>query len=353
MFDNLNKKNVRVLLIGTGEEVWNFLKIFEEITKRIKIEPVGIIAPSTQPDALEKYAKFKHLPIFSFENVPEGLGVDLIIDLIGTEQVAVFSKKIKVPVLSYLAAYLFYNVIEELRNKIKLQKQLSYNERMAMITALANSLADKIRNSITAIGGFAKSILEDCKTPLPPSLTKKVNIILEEVKKLEMVLEEITLLGKPPVLRKEIGNINKIIEEVCQEFAALFEKQGIKIVKKLEPEMVKMSFDIELLKKSLEYIFKAAIDAMPKGGVLTINTQLCWDSVLISITDTGKGLERWELEDILQPLSSWRKETELYLIMARKIIEDHAGKFIIYSESNEGTKIIIELPIEIPPTPPL
>ncbi|MDL1969778.1 MAG: ATP-binding protein [Candidatus Desulfofervidaceae bacterium] len=353
MFDNLiHKKNIKVLLVGSGEEAWTFLKIFEETLKRIKIELVGIITYLNAPDALEKYVKFKHLPIFSFENVPEDLEVDLIIDLIGTEEVAAFSQKIKAPVLNHLAAYLFYNIIEELRNKIKLQKQFDYNERIAMITALANSLADTIRNPITAIGGFAKSILEDCEPSLPFPIVKKVNIILEEVKKLEMVLKEITLLGKPPVLRKKIGNINEIIKKVCEEFAPLFDKHGVEIVKKLEPEMVKMSFDVELLKKSLEYVFKAAIGSMPEGGVLTVNTQLCWDSVLISITDTGKGLEQWQIENILQPLSSWQKEVELYLIMARKIIEAHAGKFTVYSKPNEGTKIIIELSIETPPPAP-
>jgi len=353
MFNNLiNKKNIKVLIIASGEEVWNFLKIFEEICKRIKVEPVGVIVTS-KSESLIKYAQFKHIPIFSFNNVPQDLKIDLIIDLVGTDEVTPLSQRLKAPVLNFLAAYLLYNIIEEFRNRIKLEKQFSYNERIAMITALANSLADTIRNPITAIGGFAKSILEDGKNALPAPIVKKVNIILEEVKKLEIVLKEITLLSKPPVLRKETGNINGIIEEVCEEFAPSFGKCGIKIVKKLEPEMVKMSFDIELLKKSLEYIFKAAINSMPEGGVLTINTQLCWDSVLISITDTGKGLQRWELDNILQPLSSWQGDTELYLIMARKIIEDHAGKFVIYSKPNEGTKVIIELSIEIPPTPPL
>ncbi|CAD7780546.1 MAG: hypothetical protein KCCBMMGE_00966 [Candidatus Methanoperedenaceae archaeon GB37] len=92
---------------------------------------------------------------------------------------------------------------------------------------------------------------------------------------------------------------------------------------------------------------------MPDGGRLSIKTRLSWDSLFIYISDTGEGLEPWQVENIQRPFSFWEEDRETCLIMVRKIIEDHAGKFIIHSEPNKGIQLQIELPIVFPEVPPV
>jgi len=174
----------------------------------------------------------------------------------------------------------------------------------------------------------------------------------EETKKLENLLKELILLARPPVLRKQTEDINKVIETVCEKWSERCKTQNIKLIKELEPEII-TTFDVELMKKALDHIFKVAINSIPDSGTITVKTQLCWDSILITIADTGKGLKPWQIKNITQPLSSPTGEIEAALVTARKIVEDHAGKFTIESEPNKGTQILIELPIEFVTIPPI
>jgi|GEM_PF-3057631 signal transduction histidine kinase len=352
MFNPLHKKALNILILGTGEEAWAFVRILQEVSKRLKIKLVGIVVIEKQNNLLLQYAQRRNIPIFSKKNLPKDEEIDLVIDTIGTEEATHILKKINRPTLNYVGAYLLYHIVEDLKDKIHLERKFSYNERMEMISALANSLADAIRNPVMAIGGFAKSILE-AKEKDYNAIIKKATVILEEAKKLEKVLREISNLAKPYVLRKEVKDINEVLEELCMEFIPIFEEHKIKLVKKLEPEEIFTLFDVDLFKKALEVIFKVSIEVMKKGGILTITTELCWDFVLITIAYTAKEIEYWELESSLHTFFSWENTSYNYLNTAKKIIEDHGGKFIIYTQPEGGSKILIEMPIELPRKPPI
>ena len=206
MFNPLHKKALNILILGTGEEAWAFVRILQEVSKRLKIKLVGIVVIEKQNNLLLQYAQRRNIPIFSKKNLPKDEEIDLVIDTIGTEEATHILKKINRPTLNYVGAYLLYHIVEDLKDKIHLERKFSYNERMEMISALANSLADAIRNPVMAIGGFAKSILE-AKEKDYNAIIKKATVILEEAKKLEKVLREISNLAKPYVLRKEVKDI--------------------------------------------------------------------------------------------------------------------------------------------------
>ncbi len=350
MFNRLHKKALNVLILGAGEEAWAFVKILQEVSKHLKIKLVGILALEGQNKSLLQYARHRKIPIFSKKELPQDEVIDLVIDTVGTKEAAQVIEKVNKPALSYVGAYLVYHIVEDLKNRIHLEMKFSYNERMEMISALANSLADAIRNPVMAIGGFAKSILE-AKEKDYNAIIKKANVILEEAKKLERVLKEVSNLAKPYVLRKEVRDINEIIEEVCMDFLSNFEAHEIKLITKLEPEAIFTLIDKDLFKKALEAIFRVLIEVMEKGGILTVTTELCWDLVLISII--AKGIKDWNFESPLHTFFSWESKTSAYLNSAKKIIEDHGGNFIIHTTPEVGSKILIEMPIELPKKTPI
>ncbi len=353
MFKNIKKKDLNLFLIGSPEEAYTFINIFQEISQRLKINIVGVVSLGGKDNFLKKIVQ-RGIKIFTEKDLPPEKNIDLVIDLAGTKKTLEIAKSIGSAIVNPLGAYIFYNIIEDLRDKIRLERQFCYNERMSMISALAHSLADTIRNPVTAIGGFAKSILET-KSQDYDTFVKKAQIILEEAEKLERVLKEIYQLGKPYVLRKEVGNINELIEEICRKFSPTFAEKGITVIKKLEEEEEELYtlIDTELFKRGIESIFRAIVETIQRSSILTITTEVCLDAILITIIIAGKGMTKWEFGTPLQPLFPWENKIAAYLNMARKVIEDHGGKFIIYSEPNIGNKILIELPIELPSKPPV
>jgi len=340
-----------VLLIGNNQICWDFLKLFEDLTPDLRIKVAGVIIIQEKQGNGQKYPTIRDVPVYSFQNVPLDLEADLIIDMAGKKEIDGLIKKLKIPVINYEGSCFFYEIINELRNKINFQRMLNYSQKLSLLAAIGHSLSDALRNPLMAIGGFTKSILEEGS--LPAKTVEKVKVILGEISKMESVLKEVSVLGKPPVLKKEMAHIHQIIKQVSEEFSLECQKHNINIVTDLEPQDIEMWVDVELFKKALYCVFKVSINSMPDGGRLSIKTRLSWDSLFIYISDTGKGLELWQVENIQRPFSFWEEDRETCLIMVRKIVEDHAGKFIIHSEPNKGIQLQIELPIVFSEVPPL
>jgi signal transduction histidine kinase len=91
-----------------------------------------------------------------------------------------------------------------------------------------------------------------------------------------------------------------------------------------------------------------ALDAMPKGGKLTMNVYPHFDKnkVIITIQDTGKGIPQEDLENIFHPFfTTKRTGIGLGLCLADQVISSHKGKLSFVSTVGEGTTITVELPL--------
>ena len=91
-----------------------------------------------------------------------------------------------------------------------------------------------------------------------------------------------------------------------------------------------------------------SLDAMPKGGTLSINA--CRDNktndVKVTFEDTGSGISQEYMDKIFEPFFTTKDTgTGLGLSLAYQVIRSHSGRMDIQSKTNEGTKIIVKFPI--------
>jgi signal transduction histidine kinase len=197
------------------------------------------------------------------------------------------------------------------------------------------------------IGGFARQVLRD--GALEQAERDKLQIIVDEVKRLEEFLVEVGGYAKLSEPDLHPGDLNALIQELCQRLEPSLRENGIQLALNLDANLPRIEFDPVRLRQALLNIAKNSIEAMEGGGTLTISTRLQAGEVVAEIADTGAGIPTEVLEKIFQPFYSTKpKGSGLGLAITQKIMEAHHGRVTIGSEPGKGTKVQLSLKVEPP-----
>jgi signal transduction histidine kinase len=138
------------------------------------------------------------------------------------------------------------------------------------------------------------------------------------------------------------------VEAIARLFQAQFQAQGqgaIRCQLELAQHLDPIAADPELLHRALSNLVLNAMDAMPKGGTITLRTLQGEGQGIVEISDTGTGLTREEVERIFTPYyTSKQHGTGLGLAIVQSVVSDHGGRISVQSEPGKGTTFVIELP---------
>lgn len=232
--------------------------------------------------------------------------------------------------------------------KVIIFRDLTETKRMrtlSIIGRFAASIAHEIRNPLTAISGCVQVLNQELKLN---SENKKIfNIVLNEIKRLNLLTLEFLNFARFPEDKKKRVNIKEIIDETLKLIvrSETFRK-NIKIEKRLLSDMY-IESDPEKLRQILWNIFLNAIEAMPDGGKLGISMDLPVKGfVNIGIKDTGIGIEEKYIERIFEPFFSTKENgTGLGLPIVQRITEELEGRIELKTKIGEGTEFKITLPV--------
>ena len=240
-----------------------------------------------------------------------------------------------------LGTVLFFR---DLTERKRLERRVLESERLATMGQGVAYISHEIKNPLMVIGGFAHQVLR--KIGQDAKNKEKLEIIINEIKRLEEFLSDVTDFTRLPRPRKNLASINSLVEEVFILLEQEFEAHHVVFDKSIDPRIPQTLFDPKQIKQLFINILKNAVEAMPEGGKLSIETYLNNDTIEIRISDTGKGVAPEDLDDIFDPFVTTKpKGTGLGLAISRKIIEDHEGDMCIQSKLGEGTVCTIILPV--------
>ncbi|MFH0809493.1 MAG: ATP-binding protein [Pseudomonadota bacterium] len=338
-----------IAIVGGGPGALAIIKLFESTTLRqFRTKVIGVADVADDAAGLQ-YAKERgYFTTNDFRQLFELPGLDLVVELTGSNEVrdaVVASKPPHVQLMDHFSARLFWDVIQIEEEKLRIERRLSNTERLASVGEMAAYIAHEIRNPLVAIGGFANSLLktvcseENCR--------RKARIIVEEVRRLEVVLRSVMNFARPLEPHKQRANINRVLTEACTLYQGIIRSRKIKLRKKFAKDLPDTLFDPVLIKQALINLMKNAIESMPSGGELLIHTDLCWDHIVIIISDSGSGMPPEVLMNIFNPFFTTKHDgMGIGLAMTKKIIEDHGGEITIESIPDVGTTFNVCLPIE-------
>jgi signal transduction histidine kinase len=228
------------------------------------------------------------------------------------------------------------------------QEKMIQAEKLSALGQLSAGLAHELKNPLTSIKMILQAILDGSSS----EMTKEdVEVILREIKKLDTILTQFLTFAKPPRLQLQSLDLSHTIEEVLSLMKTEMDRCGVKVTQEISSGLPRVECDHERIKQVLVNLFLNSIQAMPGGGRLWIEARKVFDNhreeVLLSIKDSGSGIQREHLEKVFDPFFTTKEGgTGLGLSIVYNIIKEHKGRIDIQSPVGGGTLITIILPRE-------
>jgi two-component system sensor histidine kinase HydH len=218
-------------------------------------------------------------------------------------------------------------------------------ERALLLEDMAPVFAHEIRNPLGSIKGAAQYLRSEIDTG---ENAKLLNIIIEEVDRLNGVVTHFLNYAKPHSLNLKEWDINAIIDKAIDLIRASKITENITISATLHPHIPKLVLDGEQLIQVILNMAFNAIDAMPDGGELSIETTKAVgenaDAVDVVIKDTGRGIKQENIKNIFKPFFTTKERgVGLGLAVCHRIIRNHGGYIRVTSEVGRGTSFCIRL----------
>ncbi len=230
-------------------------------------------------------------------------------------------------------------IIKNLSAMKQTEDLLLKSEQLAMIGQLAAGVAHEIRNPLTTLKGFIQLFKEDSRE------VNYYDVILDELNRIETITNEFLALAKPQVVKLEICSLDKIVREAV-EFMRMECLKNDVLLDLIVLEKMLINADKNQLKQVILNVIKNAIEAMNNGGKLTVELKMEAGHGVISVHDTGHGIDSTRLKHLGEPFYSTKeKGTGLGLMICQKIMKEHGGTLKIHSELNEGTTVKLSIPI--------
>ena len=227
----------------------------------------------------------------------------------------------------------------------KTEAQLIRSEKLAALGQLAAGIAHEIRNPLTSINILIHSLTKNF--PSEDSHREDLNVIEEEIDRINEILDRFLRFAKPAVPLLERTEVASIFEETLQLIRPRMEKQRIHVQKEFQ-DLPMILMDREQMKQVALNLLLNAVQAMPKGGTLMLRGQNSKDGqwITISIQDSGVGVPNEDMNKLFDPFFSTKEGgIGLGLSIAHRIIDQHHGKIEVESDPGKGTLFTIWLPI--------
>jgi PAS domain S-box-containing protein len=238
--------------------------------------------------------------------------------------------------------YQFLAIRNDITERKRTEEILHQQDKLAAVGQLAAGVAHEIRNPLTSMKGYTEFLQLDEKDP---ERLEFLSIILDEIERVNMIVEDFMVLAKPKAVELEEKNVIPVIKNVVSLLEFEARKRHVRLHLECEAEIIQIECDENRLKQVFLNFIKNGIEAMPNGGDLYVRTFIKDNNVQISIQDTGVGIPEDKLKKLGEPFFTTKKNGNgLGLMVSFKIIESHNGKVFIESEQNKGTTFNIFLP---------
>jgi signal transduction histidine kinase len=226
----------------------------------------------------------------------------------------------------------------------KAEAEMIHAARLAAIGELAASIVHEIKNPVQVLLLQLDVMKRGTKIPNAEDLLRQQVVRLHDITKRLMNFSR----NVSDEFKIEPTDVNKAILDVLAMVEHEYRLDKIEFELELEGQLPLVPGNGNYLQQVFLNLTINARDVMPNGGKLKIVTSSDYFHVMVSLSDTGPGIDPGIMDRIFQPFFTTKEEgrgTGLGLAICRKIVEQHEGQISVKSELGAGTTFIIKLPL--------
>jgi signal transduction histidine kinase len=305
--------------------------------------------------AIRQLAGFEVIPILIMTALNDHDSIQRAYEMGATDFI---TKPINWVILAQRVRYMM-RAVRMVNNQKRLEEELQQAQKLEAVATLAGGVAHDFNNLLQTIQGFSEMLLHN-KHEDDPSF-RALNRIMGAVESGGKLTRQLLTYSRKVKSEKRPINLNDQVRQAHQLLERTIPKM-IEMDLLLEEDLKLVNADSVQIEQVLMNLVINARDAMPDGGRLVIKTKNIrrpdnrsasqpafepWDGVILSVMDTGQGMDKETRKQIFDPFFSTKalgKGTGLGLSMVHGIVENHEGRITCRSTPGEGTSFRVYLP---------
>ena len=256
----------------------------------------------------------------------------------------------------------------------EMEKEIRLKEELSAMGQLAAGVAHEIKNPLNAISLVVQRMGKEFIFENPEEqkeYDRFTRIVRSEIARVNRIIGEFLMMAKPLDTKLENQAVVDILAYVLEIMEEEFRQKHIRVIKEWDKEIPLIRCDRFQLTQAFINIFNNALEAMPEGGTLQVtvktirrsafsdggkkegkirteagNQEPIGERIEISVADSGKGIPAEDLPKIFAPYYTTKeKGVGLGLAITQRMIRAHEGSLDVQSHRNQGTTVIIRLPV--------
>jgi two-component system, sporulation sensor kinase A len=245
--------------------------------------------------------------------------------------------------INYEGQPAWLGVGRDITGRKQIEEALRKADTISIAGNLAAGVAHEVRNPLTVIRGFIQLFKQQYG-----SENQYFEIVLAEVNRIELIIDEFLMLSKPQSFTFRKNSIQKIIQGTVTLFETQAIMKNIEIITVYDENLPMIECEENQLKQVFINLLKNAMESMADAGVIKVEAKKQEEGISVRFVDQGCGIPPEKIKKLGEPFYTTKeKGTGLGLMVSYNIIKNHKGKINVVSLPGQGTSFEIILPLTL------
>src|SRR6266852_4045733 len=236
-------------------------------------------------------------------------------------------------------------IIRDAESVHRIEDEIEMSRRLSASGRLTRGVAHEVKNPINAIV-LHLQLLQNKLQEVDPDTRRHVDIIGNEIRRLDRVVQILVDFTRPRDLRLEEIDLRRLLEDVASLASPDAQQHGVTISRQFPAEPLNVKVDSDFMRQAVLNIVLNGVQAMANGGVLTIGSRREQDIVITEIQDQGGGIPQEIQDKIFELYFTTKKEgSGIGLAQTYQIMQWHYGSIDFESTPGVGTTFRLRIPL--------